>query len=176
MYKSPIELLISDIQHQIVQQEDEQIYQAVLSFIPNVDKQELLLALKYDRDQYDKGYADGKADALKWISVKDRLPESQNPVLVVAVSKGMGLPYIFKAAHINHHEITEDEYGWTDGEYDSEYDEENDCFWIPECWYECNAVEGNTNWVMDEDYTITHWMPLPEPPKGERLWRRKYWM
>lgn len=103
----------------------------------------------------------------KWIPVTERLPESQNPVLVVAVSKGMGLPYIFKAAHINHHEITEEEYGWTDGEYDSEYDEENDCFWIPECWYECNAVEGNTNWIMDEDYTITHWMPLPEPPKGE---------
>ena len=103
----------------------------------------------------------------RWIPVTERLPESQYPVLVVAVSKGMGLPYIFKAAHINHHEITEDEYGWTDGEYDSEYDEENDCFWIPECWYECNAVEGNTNWVMDEDYTITHWMPLPEPPKGD---------
>ena len=102
----------------------------------------------------------------KWIPVTERLPESENPVLVVAVSKGMGFPYIFKAAHINHHEITEDEYGWTDGEYDSEYDEENDCFWIPECWYECNAVEGNTNWIMDEDYTITHWMPLPEPPNS----------
>lgn len=103
----------------------------------------------------------------RWIPVTEGLPESQTPVLVVAVSKGMGFPYVFKAAHINHHEITEDEYGWTDGEYDSEYDEENDCFWIPECWYECNAVEGNTNWIMDEDYTITHWMPLPEPPKGE---------
>lgn len=112
-------------------------------------------------------FAEGNNVPTKWIPVTERLPESQNPVLVVAVSKGMGLPYIFKAAHINHHEITEDEYGWTDGEYDSEYDEENDCFWIPECWYECNAVDGNTNWVMDEDYTITHWMPLPEPPKGE---------
>ena len=100
----------------------------------------------------------------EWIPVTERLPESQNPVLVVAVSKGICLPYIFKAAHINHHEITEDEYGWTDGEYDSEYDEENDCFWIPECWYECNAVEGNENWVMDDDYTITHWMPLPQTP------------
>lgn len=113
---------------------------------------------------YKKGYDDGKP---KWIPVTERLPESQTPVLVVAVSKGMGFPHVFKAAHINHHEITEDYYGWTDGEYDSEYDEENDCFWIPECWYECNAVEGNTNWIMDEDYTITHWMPLPEPPKED---------
>lgn len=102
----------------------------------------------------------------RWIPVTQRFPESQHPVLVVAVSKGMRFPYIFKAAHINHHEITEDEYGWTDGEYDSEYDEENDCFWLPECWYECNAVEGNANLVMDDDYTITHWMPLPKPPIG----------
>ena len=101
----------------------------------------------------------------RWIPVTERFPESQNPVLVVAVSKAIGFPYIFKVAHINHHEITEDEYGWTDGEYDSEYDEENDCFWIPECWYECNAVEDNINWVIDDDYSITHWMPLPEPPK-----------
>lgn len=106
-------------------------------------------------------------EVVRWIPVTQRLPESQTPVLVVAVSKGMRFPYIFKAAHINHHEITEDEYGWTDGEYDSEYDEENDCFWLPECWYECNAVEGNANWVMDDDYSITHWMPLPQPPKGE---------
>ena len=138
---------------------------------------ELLLDMPFGNstEEAEERHASDTADYLidngvtvqEWISVKDRLPESQNPVLVVAVSKGMGLPYVFKAAHINHHEITEDEYGWTDGEYDSEYDEENDCFWIPECWYECNAVEGNTNWIMEEDYTITHWMPLPEPPKGE---------
>jgi hypothetical protein len=164
MYKSLIEVIYGNMTKQI----DDKIFKAVMEYDIKVDREELLLALKYDRQQYEKGYADGKADAApRWIPVSERLPESQNPVLVVAVSKGMGLPYIFKAAHINHHEITEDEYGWTDGEYDSEYDEENDCFWIPECWYECNAVEGNTNWVMDEDYTITHWMPLPQPPKGE---------
>lgn len=64
MYESPIELLITDIQNQIVKQQDEEIYQAVLHFIPNVDKNELIRALKYDRDQYEKGYADGKADAM----------------------------------------------------------------------------------------------------------------
>ena len=64
MYKSPIEILIDDIQHQIVKQQDEEIYKAVLNFVPNVDKEELILALRYDRDQYEKGYADGKADAI----------------------------------------------------------------------------------------------------------------
>ena len=47
----------------------------------------------------------------------------------------------------------------------TEYDEENDCFWIPECWYEVNSVEDNGNWIIDSDYDVTHWMPLPEAPK-----------
>lgn len=64
MYKSPIELLVTDIQNQIVKQQDEEIYQAVLHYVPNVDKEELLRALQYDRDQYHKGYADGKRDAM----------------------------------------------------------------------------------------------------------------
>lgn len=65
MYKSPIELLVMDIQNQIMKQQDEEIYQAVLHYIPNVDKAELIRALKYDRDQYEKGYRDGKADAME---------------------------------------------------------------------------------------------------------------
>ena len=64
MYNSPIELLVEEIQHQIVKQQDENIYQAVLNYIPNVDKEELIRALQYDRDQYEKGYADGKRDAM----------------------------------------------------------------------------------------------------------------
>lgn len=67
MYKSPIDMLISDIQHQIVQQEDEHIYQAVLHCIPNVDREELLRALKYDRDQYNKGHLDGYTEAMSSI-------------------------------------------------------------------------------------------------------------
>ena len=67
MYNSPIELVVTDIQHQILQQQDEEVYQAVLHFVPNVDKEELLRALRYDRDQYDKGYLDGKADAMESI-------------------------------------------------------------------------------------------------------------
>lgn len=64
MYDSPIDLYISDIQNQIVAQQDEQIYKAVVHFFPDVKRDELLKALRYDREQYDKGYADGKRDAM----------------------------------------------------------------------------------------------------------------
>lgn len=64
MYNSPVELMITDIQNQILKQQDEEIYQAVLHYVPNVDREELIRALQYDRDQYEKGYQDGKADAM----------------------------------------------------------------------------------------------------------------
>ena len=64
MYEPPIELLITDIQHQIVKQQDEKIYEATVHFVPNVKKDELIRALQYDRNQYEKGYADGKHDVM----------------------------------------------------------------------------------------------------------------
>ncbi len=63
MYESPIQLLVTDIQQQINAQMDDEIYKAVVHFIPNINRAELLRALQYDRDQYDKGYTDGKAAA-----------------------------------------------------------------------------------------------------------------
>lgn len=46
----------------------------------NIDKEELVKALAYDRHQYENGYQDGKAEAEQgtgWISVDDRLPEEK---------------------------------------------------------------------------------------------------
>ena len=54
MYKSPIETMIADIQHQIAEQQDEEIYKAVVSVGINVDKDELLRALQYDRGSMKK--------------------------------------------------------------------------------------------------------------------------
>jgi len=64
MYKSPIETLVADIQTQIEKQHEEEIYKAVVSVGINVDKEELIRALQYDRQQYHIGYADGKRDAM----------------------------------------------------------------------------------------------------------------
>lgn len=103
----------------------------------------------------------------EWISVKDRLPKTQKPVLVCAKDKTFGYKRVLKAAHVGYHECSTDDYEWQEYEGDTEYDEEKDCFWIPDCWYETNAVEDNGNWILNDDYEITHWMPLPEPPKEE---------
>ena len=60
MYKSPIEIIYGQMQTQM----EGDILRAVQSYFPNVDKEELLRALQYDRDQYHKGYADGRRDAM----------------------------------------------------------------------------------------------------------------
>ena len=55
MYKSPIEIFTEEIQYHF----DNNIVEAVQKYDIQVDKEELLKALIYDRDQYDKGYQDG---------------------------------------------------------------------------------------------------------------------
>lgn len=62
MYKSPIDITVSDISHKIVKEQENQIYKTVQSVGVNVDKHELIRALNYDRQQYDKGYYDGVKD------------------------------------------------------------------------------------------------------------------
>lgn len=70
MYKSPIEIIYGQAQTQM----ENEIFRVVQSYTINVDKAELIRVLHYDRNQYSKGYADGKADAVargEWIAEKD---------------------------------------------------------------------------------------------------------
>ena len=64
MYKSPIELITS----QMTMEYENNILKCVQKIIPNIDKNELIKALHYDRNQYRNGYVDGAtefADRLK---------------------------------------------------------------------------------------------------------------
>ena len=77
MYKSPIEIMQKEMRVQM----ENGVLKAVQDVGINVDKAELLKALAYDREQYQKGYADGREAGREWISVEDRLPEAKLAVL-----------------------------------------------------------------------------------------------
>ena len=61
MYESPL-TIVESIANQIVKQkEDRAVYEIRQAIGYNIDKQELIKALQYDRNQYQKGYADAMA-------------------------------------------------------------------------------------------------------------------
>lgn len=60
MYETPIRILYGSMQSQI----EGDVLKAIHHYEIQVDKDELIRALAYDRDQYDRGFADGKADVV----------------------------------------------------------------------------------------------------------------
>lgn len=54
-YKSPIDIIYGETLTSF----EEGVYKAVQKCGINVNKEELIKALEYDRSQYDKGYLDG---------------------------------------------------------------------------------------------------------------------
>ncbi|MBR1749926.1 MAG: DUF551 domain-containing protein [Ruminococcus sp.] len=64
----------------------------------------------------------------EWISVKDRLPEDGEEVLIYSTTNEISMCY---------------------------YDEDTHRF---------NVVDSDLYW---NEISVTHWAPLPEPPKGE---------
>ena len=147
MYESPITIIESTIDsfaNAIIKQKDDAIFAEIQhSFGVDLDKDELIRTLQYDRNQYEKGYADGKRDALpKWIPVTERLPEPFTECFVIVKMK----------------------YDW-----DKEYEYNVDMAYAVE---EYGYIDGKFNtyndWNEGQQYIhVTHWMPLPEAPKED---------
>ena len=58
MYESPITEIIGEMRMKQVEEQENHIYECIQQYGINVDKEELIKALQYDRDQYEKGYRD----------------------------------------------------------------------------------------------------------------------
>ena len=65
MYKAPIELLVGSMYTEFVNQQEENIYRAVQNYGVDVNKEELVRALAYDRNQYREGYFNAITDVLE---------------------------------------------------------------------------------------------------------------
>lgn len=76
MYESPIDLIVGEMQLNY----ENEIVKAVQQCGVNCNKEELIKALQYDRNQYEKGYADAKAE-MQWIPCSERLPNVRQWVL-----------------------------------------------------------------------------------------------
>ena len=62
MYESPIQItqIGERIGTELVEQEEAYVFSVVKRMYVDVDKDELVKALAYDRGQYEKGYSDGR--------------------------------------------------------------------------------------------------------------------
>lgn len=83
MYESPIKLIETQMKTEI----ENEIFRAVKSVGVNVDKEELVLALQYDRRQYEKGYADGIEDFIK--RLKDNIPNFDGETTMKCVERAV---------------------------------------------------------------------------------------
>lgn len=102
----------------------------------------------------------------QWISVKDRLPEVETEVLVVCDRKGFRFvcPAIYEDGTV----LTQDStWNWYELDNYGTYSEEHDDYFVPQGWWENRQFTTDDVYNNPVDCTVTHWMPLPEPPKGE---------
>ena len=111
--------------------------------------------------------AELEAKVPRWIPVTERLPKPETEVLVVCNRNG----YIFVAPAIYEDGkiLTQDSmWHWNEIHEYGLYNEEADDYFVPEGWWENRQFNQDDVYNNPVDCDVTHWMPLPEPPKEER--------
>ena len=136
MYEPPIEIISERMNFEF----EENVVRAVRKCGISVNKEELIKALQYDRGQYEKGYADGllhRADA--WISVTDKNPEDvygkDREKITVLVCTKSGK--VSASTRCARYSYDHKQNTW--------------------------VRTGEFEWSGSKK--VTHWMPMPEPPK-----------
>lgn len=103
------------------------------------------------------------AGAPQWISVEDKLPNTETEVLIVCNRNGFRFvcPAIYEDGTV----LTQDSiWNWYELDNYGTYSEENDDYFIPEGWWENRQFTPDDVYNNPVDCPVTHWMPLPLPP------------
>lgn len=122
-YRSPVEVAITQLRMEQEKKVEEFIFSAIQELEITINKEQLIKALRYDREQYKQGYEDGYEDgydADKWISADGISRPDECGFYLVCAKDEIGYSHIRTAYYTT--------FGW-----------------------------GNIN--------VTHWQPLPAPPK-----------
>lgn len=101
----------------------------------------------------DKRIEELSAQIPKWVSVEDHLPEEAGEYIVyIQMGTGVEVPDFFGSDDLSY--VT------------SMYFKERQKIWLAEYDEAYNADLSLVDTA--NDYHITHWMPLPQKPKGEQ--------
>lgn len=104
---------------------------------------------------------------MEWIDVKDKLPENEQEVLVCCERNKYRFvcPAIYEDGTV----LTQDSvWNWYEIDSYGTYSEENDDYFVPQGWWENRQFTPDDVYNSPVDCNVTHWMPLPELPKGAR--------
>ena len=103
----------------------------------------------------------------EWIPCSERLPVVEHDVIILAMRKYKdgNVKYITTIAMYEDGTIRENDSCWRWEDIEGEWDEEEDCYIIPEGWWESKKYnpDGVLNHAVDD--VVIAWMPLPETYK-----------
>lgn len=105
----------------------------------------------------------------KWIPCSERLPKVETEVWITAkrrYSDGT-VRYITTTAIYEDGTMLEEDSEWFWHDLDGEYDEEHDCYIIPEGWWEYRHYHRDEEYDNLVDDEVIAWMPLPEQYRVE---------
>lgn len=104
-----------------------------------------------------------------WIPCSERLPEVETEVLIHARRKYTGGHFldIITTAMYEDGTVRENDSSWGWEDIDGEWDEEEECWIVPNGWWENKHYnpDGVLNNEVDDE--VIEWMPLPTYQKGE---------
>ena len=102
-----------------------------------------------------------------WIPCSEMLPEPEKEVLIMANRKYTGgkiIPIITTAIYENG-TILENDSIWNWSDIEGEWNEEEECYIIPEGWFEYRHYNPDEVYNNAIDDKVIAWQPLPEPYK-----------
>ena len=113
--------------------------------------------IKQEAEQYNNG----------WITCSEKMPPVETEVFILARRKFKDGSYSYTTTMAMYEDgtVSECDSCWMWEDIDGDYDEENDCYILPEGWWESRKYNTMDALNFEVDDEVIAWQPLPEVPE-----------